>query len=88
MDVYSVLRMRGEPGIVRPCYAARLRKRTLSGASILPHSRYQTCRDQPIADTPGVFVITLKPRAQRLLLDRDADAEEANQDESEYDAPP
>ena len=27
--VYSVLRMRGEPGIVRPCYAARLRKRTL-----------------------------------------------------------
>ena len=27
--VYSVLRMRGEPGIVRPCYAARLRKRAL-----------------------------------------------------------
>ena len=45
-------------------------------------------RDQPIADTPGVFVIALKPRAQPLLFDRDANAEEADQDESEYDAPP
>ncbi len=32
-------------------------------------------RDQPIAYTRGVFLIALKPRAQRLLLDRDANAE-------------
>jgi hypothetical protein len=44
--------------------------------------------DQPIAHMRGVFVIALEPGTQRLFLDRDADAEEADQDESEYDAPP
>src|SRR5271163_2778170 len=34
----------------------------------------------------GVFVIALEPGAQRLFLDRDADAAEVDQDESEYDA--
>ena len=34
----------------------------------------------------GVFVIALEPGAQRLFLDPDADAAEADQDEREYDA--
>ena len=45
-------------------------------------------RDQPIAHMRGIFVVAHKPGAQHLFLDRDDDAKEADQDESEYDAPP
>ena len=44
-------------------------------------------RDQPIADVRRVFVIALEPGAQRLLLDRNADADEADHRESRYCAP-